>query len=80
MLTNNHCVKPPRVAPNTYWTRKGGGWVLEFKKKVKHKWLYEYLGLLDLDTWNRLRNCHSGPDMANIIRGAVIVRRARTRR
>src|SRR6266498_1042728 len=36
--------KPPRVLPNTYWTRKGGGWILEFKKKVKREWLYERVG------------------------------------
>jgi hypothetical protein len=42
--------KPPRVLPNTYWTRKGGGWVLEFKKKVKREWLYEYYGLLKMET------------------------------
>jgi hypothetical protein len=80
MLTNNHCVKPPRVLPNTYWTRKGGGWVLEFKRKLKHKWLYEYLGLLDLDIWNRLRIRYSSEALVNIIRGAIVVRQARKRR
>jgi hypothetical protein len=44
--------KPPRDLPNTYWTRKGGGWILEFKKKVKREWLYEYYGMLKLETLN----------------------------
>ncbi|MGH9834947.1 MAG: hypothetical protein ACRD9Y_18155 [Blastocatellia bacterium] len=69
---NHHCVKPPRVLPNTYWTRKGGGWILEYKRKVKHKWQYAYLGLLDLDTWNSLRTQHTAETLAPIIRDTVV--------
>jgi hypothetical protein len=72
--------KPPRVLPNTYWLRKGSGWVLEYKRKVRHKWLYEYFGLLDLDTWNQLKGSCEHEKLANIIKGIILAKRAERER
>jgi hypothetical protein len=72
--------KPPRVEPHTYWTRKGGGWVLEFKRKLKHKWLYEYYGSLKLETWNQLKGRYQDEKLKDVIRGIIGAKRAELQR
>jgi hypothetical protein len=72
--------KPPRVLPNTYWTRKGGGWVLEFKKKVKREWLYEYYGLLKLETWNQLKGRVQDEKLKDILKGVIGAKRSELQR
>jgi hypothetical protein len=72
--------KPPRVLPNTYWTRKGGGWILEFKKKVKREWLYEYYGSLKLETWNQLKGVYQDEKLKGIIKGIIGAKRAELQR
>jgi hypothetical protein len=72
--------KPPRVLPNTYWTRKGGGWVLEFKKKTKREWLYEYYGLLKLETWNQLKGRYQDERLKGIIKGIIGAKRTELER
>lgn len=72
--------KPPRVLPNTYWTRKGGGWILEYKRKIKHKWLYEYFGLLKLETWNQLKGRYQDEKLKGIIKGVIGAKRTELQR
>jgi hypothetical protein len=72
--------KPPRVLPNTYWTRKGRGWTLEFKKKVKQEWLYEYYGLLKFETWDNLKQSYQDDELKDIIKGIIIAKRSELQR
>jgi hypothetical protein len=72
--------KPPRVLPNTYWTRKGGGWILEYKRKVKHKWQYEYFGLIDLKLWNKLKGRFDYEKLSDILKGIIRARRTKLQR
>jgi hypothetical protein len=72
--------KPPRVFPNTYWSRKGGGWVLEFKKKIKGEWLYEYYGLLKLETWQQLKERYQDEKLEGIIKGVILAKRSELQR
>jgi len=80
MASDDDPNKPPRVLPNTYWTRKGGGWVLEFKRKVKREWLYEYYGLLKLETWNQLKERYRDEKLEGIVKGVILAKREELKR
>jgi len=53
---------------------------LEYKRKVKHQWLYEYFGLLELETWEQLKGRYEQEKLINIIRGIILARRAERQR
>jgi hypothetical protein len=70
--------KPPQVFPNTYWNRKGGGWVCEYKRKTKGEWLYEYYGLLKLETWEDMKRRYQDAEkLKSALRGAISFTRAK---
>ena len=72
--------KPPQVYPNTYWGRKGSGWVLEYKRKVNHQWEYEYYGLLEMEQWLNLKGVYNEQTLVNIIKGIVAVSKGSKRK
>ena len=54
--------------------------VLEFKKKVKREWLYEYYGLLKLETWNQLKGRYQDEKLKDILKGIIGAKRAELQR